>query len=381
MANFTTFIKNIDGIMIACFIMTIILVKIINQKMVYSREDKFFLWLITFILVNIILEIILYFIANNPAPLILLINKIINHVIYILPTLITYTWLIYVAMLMKMDEKRLAKFRILSLIPILFNAILVLCNPIKNWYFTINENGVYQRQYLFYILSLLCFVYLFWSFFLYIINRKSVPKNYFLTMISFLFLPLIGGIIHSIFLGTYALWISISLAVLIVFLNIQSAMLQTDYLTGLNNRMFFEKFLKYKIKNKAQNFWGYMIDIDNFKKINDTYGHSTGDQALIETAQILQEVFHRRTIIARYGGDEFIVLVLEENSDIYSSLLQKTVNQSNNNATRPYLLSFSTGVLKFNNEDMNMDQFLRKLDLAMYDVKHSKKFKRRAGDR
>lgn len=86
---------------------------------------------------------------------------------------------------------------------------------------------------------------------------------------------------------------------------------QTDYLTGLNNRAKFEIELTeeiYRAKRYAQPFALIMTDIDRFKEVNDTFGHEQGDKVLIEFAKILANSIRQSDILARWGGEEFIIL-------------------------------------------------------------------------
>jgi diguanylate cyclase (GGDEF)-like protein len=108
----------------------------------------------------------------------------------------------------------------------------------------------------------------------------------------------------------------------------------TDYLTGLYNRRYFydmagKLFENAKRKN-LQIFIG-MIDIDNFKSINDTYGHDAGDQVIQHVAEVLQRSFRSSDIVARYGGEEFVVLVVNmalERDLIHFEGLRKAVEKT-----------------------------------------------------
>ena len=97
---------------------------------------------------------------------------------------------------------------------------------------------------------------------------------------------------------------------LVVFLNIQNHILYTDYLTGVNNRKRLDAYLNEKVSLSAREkgFSAILIDIDNFKHINDTYGHNMGDEALESTANLLKTCL-RTGDFARYGGDEFCVVL------------------------------------------------------------------------
>ena len=92
-----------------------------------------------------------------------------------------------------------------------------------------------------------------------------------------------------------------------------------DYLTGVNNYKGFNIKAKLLFENAVRNghFWICFIDIDNFKFINDTYGHSKGDLILVDFAKILSESFRKSDVIGRFGGDEFVVCGICKEDDLW----------------------------------------------------------------
>jgi len=104
----------------------------------------------------------------------------------------------------------------------------------------------------------------------------------------------------------------------------------TDVLTGLFNRRFFDQALDLEWKRSGRNktiLSVILFDIDYFKNINDSFGHQAGDEYLAKTAEAMMSVFKRDgDIVARYGGEEFIVLLPEINAD-HASLLAEQVRQ------------------------------------------------------
>lgn len=81
---------------------------------------------------------------------------------------------------------------------------------------------------------------------------------------------------------------------------------EKDLLTGLYNRGSFEYYVKKRLKNEAAGIF-YMIDLDDFKAVNDTYGHVAGDRVIMDMADILRRIFDGEAVIGRLGGDEFAV--------------------------------------------------------------------------
>ena len=154
----------------------------------------------------------------------------------------------------------------------------------------------------------------------------------------------------------------------------------TDELTGLYNRRGFftlvEQQFKLSIRQKNV-LYLLFADLDNLKAINDIYGHEAGDQVLIETAKILRDTFRDSDIIARIGGDEFIVVPVgttEDGTAIATSRLYQNVALHNAEKKRPYALSISVGIAKYDsNSPCSVDELIRQADKSMYTQKMLKK--------
>jgi two-component system cell cycle response regulator len=110
--------------------------------------------------------------------------------------------------------------------------------------------------------------------------------------------------------------------------------------------------------------------MDEFKQINDTFGHPEGDHALIKTAEILTRSFRESDIIARLGGDEFSVLAVDAGDDSASTItkrLAETLGQFNAQTDRGYALAFSVGVVHFDpTSPCSIEELLARADEALY---------------
>jgi len=145
----------------------------------------------------------------------------------------------------------------------------------------------------------------------------------------------------------------------------------TDELTGLyNRRRFFiltEQCLKGAIRTKKRPLLLF-IDMDDLKWINDHYGHSEGDQALIDFANILNKTFRESDMIARIGGDEFVVLLesTDENAETMVTRLYENLRDYNTKRSQR-ILSISLGTAQFDPEyPISIDELLSKADALMY---------------
>ena len=152
-----------------------------------------------------------------------------------------------------------------------------------------------------------------------------------------------------------------------------------DDLTGLYNRRGF-KILANQTINMAHrmnlNATLIFIDLDELKWINDFRGHAAGDQALIDTAQILKEVFRSSDIIARVGGDEFVAMAIDSAENPSGKMLERLQEQLDIHNTwfgKDYVLSFSCGAAHYEWENPNsLEMLLEQADQAMYANKRQK---------
>lgn len=149
----------------------------------------------------------------------------------------------------------------------------------------------------------------------------------------------------------------------------------TDELTCLYNRRGFLAVAAQQLKLASRNSHSLLLlfcDLNNLKKINDSYGHREGDLALIRTADALEQTFRDSDVLARLGGDEFVVLasqVSSQSKDVLLRRLERNLKKSSANESR-YELSLSVGVARFDPKcDLSLGELMAKADEAMYEQK------------
>jgi len=154
----------------------------------------------------------------------------------------------------------------------------------------------------------------------------------------------------------------------------------TDELTGLSNRRGFFAFAQQQIKQVRRTGERMVLlygDLDNLKTINDSQGHLAGDRALVDTAQIFRETFRDSDIIARMGGDEFAVILVdapETSAAAVQSRLQKRLDEYNGRKEGTFRLSVSMGLAVFDpNKPATLDELLREADRQMYQAKEQRR--------
>jgi len=146
------------------------------------------------------------------------------------------------------------------------------------------------------------------------------------------------------------------------------ALAATDPLTGLKNRRFFQANLLANIALYQQTglpFSVFMIDIDHFKKINDTYSHPIGDLVLTKLAQLLLSITQDEAIVARFGGEEFVILMPNMDEESGFAAAQTYCAQTAAAPWGEYNVTVSVGVATILPEDTDAN-VLEKADQALY---------------
>ncbi|KAB1439705.1 GGDEF domain-containing protein [Candidatus Galacturonibacter soehngenii] len=217
---------------------------------------------------------------------------------------------------------------------------------------------------------------------------------------SYIFIIVFFGIVHkvinlfivTIFIGAcyfgiaifdggltfYAMFRLLFLFALAIFIGLiygktndySAKLLEQDQLTGLYNRQYFfsvlEDYIKDTSKEKKQ-FLLFMIDVNDFKKINDTFGHLEGDKILCDVAYLLKQEIGTSGIVARYGGDEFVILIADKNSIDATPIkeqLQDTIKEFFSNR-----ISLSIGYASFPMNGTDSQVLFQLADEEMYKEK------------
>ena len=149
-----------------------------------------------------------------------------------------------------------------------------------------------------------------------------------------------------------------------------------DFLTGLYNRRYFFNHINEYIEQEdaGEKFALALIDIDNFKKINDSYGHDTGDRVIIHLANVLMSNTNYRDIVSRFGGEEFCVVLKNINRfsavEIYERL-RKEVESSvvYSDTKEPIQFTISIGVSLYNED--GIEETINQADMMLYNAKNA----------
>ena len=258
--------------------------------------------------------------------------------------------------------------------------VLLLANLFTGILFYVDGVGVYHRGPLFVIQYILSYVYVFIACFRALVGafqkEKVAQRRFLITLALFPIAPAGAGILQFVYPQLPVACAALALSTLVMYLNWIDEMISIDPLTRLNNRKQFVYFFEQwkRSHEEAPSMYLLLIDANKFKGINDTYGHVEGDAALVRIADALRlgsRELHRRANIARYGGDEFVMLVWAESMEEVAGLqdkIQKTLHELNEKAESPYELTVSIGVAKAA-VDLSLKDLIAQADEQMYEAK------------
>jgi len=150
----------------------------------------------------------------------------------------------------------------------------------------------------------------------------------------------------------------------------------TDVLTGAANRRILDKVLSREIKRSRREslpLCVFMMDVDDFKKINDSKGHHAGDQVLKSICQLIQKNIRSTDCLIRYGGDEFVIITPATDYQHAQAVVDKINDEIQHfDFGIDQTVEASIGIAEFDPED-NIDRLLSRADQALYRLKSRRK--------
>ena len=306
-----------------------------------------------------------------------------NMVYFAAVTLGSYAWLRYVDLRIKSLEENLQR-RHWDAIPLAIMLLLILLNPLTHFLFTVDAAGVYSRQ-----AGVVVHWVISWGYLLYVsakILRRRVAaksrteKKQLMPMFWFVIPPAIAAVMQMIFYGLTSTQCGMTLSILIITFSFLSDEVSRDALTGLNNRRALENHLMERLQRGTVRLTVLMCDIDHFKSINDTMGHTAGDVVLKRVAAALKQVgarFEAYTFLCRYGGDEFVVCgyeLSEEELRRLISAVEAAVEKVNRDYADNLAFGISIGSATGDCDGYrDVEGLIDMADAAMYQQKNRKK--------
>jgi diguanylate cyclase (GGDEF)-like protein len=302
-----------------------------------------------------------------------------NFVSFFFNPLLPILWFLYVHNQVFCNDNETKKLIPLFSVYLVINALLTVASQFNGWYYYFDSNQIYHRGILFILPAVFDQGLMVVSFLLLIWNRKRIEPKYFSALLFFDILPTLCVALQVAFYGISFSLSGIAIALTVIYINTQNQRMNLDYLTGVYNRKQLDFYIYDQIKRSTltKTFSAILIDLDNFKQINDRLGHQVGDDALKETVALLKQCVHSSDFIARFGGDEFYIILGISDGDLLLKVVEKirhSIREFNKCGSRPYELGLSMGYCVYDaGEQISVDEFEAKIDRLMYSNKAANK--------
>jgi len=302
----------------------------------------------------------------------------VNFANYVLMAAITYTWLRYVMAVEQVPDRDSGLKLFAIQFPLYIGMIVLVVTYLRKPDLLLDQNFELQPAYSAFQIAVPC-VYIA-AILAYTMKRAFVEKNP-IERRKHLFIGLfplmvVAGGLMQIFLlpDTPVFCFSCAILMIVFYISAMETLISTDPLTGLNNR---GQLLRYTLQGSNLHREGrltfvVMFDINDFKAINDTYGHAEGDRALLIVADALRNVLRKRStpmFLARYGGDEFILIVHPVDEGEIAPLIRE-IREQIQTACRscgaPYVLSIGAGYSALSSGEDSFQLCQQRADQNLY---------------
>jgi diguanylate cyclase (GGDEF)-like protein len=310
------------------------------------------------------------------------VNYAVTMLYYVSNPFICFLWLMYTDYKIYESRNGLFKRICLYIIPCAINTVLSFLSLFTGWLFTIDANNTYMRGPYFWVMAFIALLYLAVSFGMSLkdvmIHGWEENKNVNIHLVVFPIGIIAASVIQIMYFGVSIIWVCAMIAFASIYINIQNGEISTDHLTGLYNRRRLDEHFqrRLKMRKKEHQLFAIMLDLDDFKKINDQYGHAAGDEALIEISELLRQVCKGSDdFIARMGGDEFVILGERAKTKEITELMEEisvAALACNERRQLDYLLQPSMGYSVYKEGD-TVHSFFATADQAMYRNKQERK--------
>ena len=364
------FISNGLG---ASLMLTLFLsIRRVTRNVFFDERVFFLMCRLTFFLC--IVETASFWIDGQPFPGAILCNRVLNATLFIVDIAFSFIWTLYVDFKLFGKLSRIRKLYPFIAIPAVIISLLSCANVFTDVFFTVSPDNIYSRTPLAPVTYLITYLYLLLGAGLVFAFRRRLGQYMFMPVVVFLTPIFIGSLLQLLFYGIALIWVSVAFGLTSLYINIQNENTLLDPLTKLYNREYLFRFLHAASQRPRsdRSIGGMMLDVNAFKEINDTYGHSEGDNALRIVGECLIDVLLEDQFAVRYGGDEFIVLCYvqhERELDALAARMRGRLELENVTNSHPYRLELSIGHALYDPDTDNLDSFLKRMDSNMYEDK------------
>ena len=288
---------------------------------------------------------------------------------------VTYIWFKYVQAKVHPEFANNKLANIIWALPIAVVYLLRIFSIRTHWLFYCVGSHTYQGRF-YPLLGFLLIVYLAYATWIAVMKGRSAKlsseREEYYALIRYIIPPIIALFIDEQVYYTPVVGLGVLVGIFMVYDHTMKSKIFNDALTGLNNRRKAEDFIETSIPNASTEhpLVICMMDVDNFKKINDTYGHNEGDKALIIISECLKETASSKSTFAgRYGGDEFLLIGRKEYFGApkkFRQDLDALLDSMCKSNGMPYRISLSMGCAYVTDPNESREEVIRRADDQLY---------------
>lgn len=320
-------------------------------------------------------DVLVFWIDGKTFPLARELNYLGNMLYFTLNMTISFLWPLFAEYKIN-SGARMRRLALLLGIPLALCILLVASAPLNGLVFTVTADNLYARAGLHIIPTLVAAFYLLFGTIRVYGSRGDGGKYMIFPAIYFITPVTLAIITQTVCYGISLILIGIAIGLTGVYLSTQSESAYIDQLCGVFNRRYYNDYIRAfcNAGNKESTVTGVLIDMDNFKAINDEFGHDVGDKALVRFSSILREHINSIGFAVRCGGDEFILITREAPQEAERAIeeIARGVDEFNASGREAFQLAFSYGIAQIT-ADNSSDDFFKAMDNRMYDMKRARK--------
>jgi len=353
----------------------VILIDFYSRRPADVLQKRLFTLIVTFTLAAILCDIVYTAVAGVPGRIYVTANLMVCTLYFFFKALAFSFLFLFYEYIFKGSFVRMKKMIIALVVVNLINFVLLFFNIFTQKLFYITHNNIYVRGdwyplliFIFYIIMVVLLISIF-------TNQKNITRNLLILALLSVLPGITGTTFDIIIAESRSIWPSFFISVLFYYLFIIRMTSIIDSLTNIYNRRGFDEHLQSIFKSSRHKDYAIiMIDMDRFKEINDNFGHAQGDAALRDAAEILRNSVRRSDFVARYGGDEFVVIAAASNADAIIKNIMAKFQEFNLRKSRPYTLALSCGGDVYRQDDPRTPpEFLSHIDSLMYAQKEKER--------
>lgn len=341
-----------------------------NRESIHA-DDRIYDWMTLITLLGAVIDTLTFLVDGQSFVGARFLNYLTNSLVYMGTVVIGFLWCLYVDLHIYKNHARYRRNLRYVAIPLLFEFVCLLYNLCGNGImFTISADNTYSRGFYSIIGYISVYLYLLYSIYLVYHSREEGVNLDFFPIFYFIGPCVLGIVIQFLCYGITSSWISVAISLTFVQMQVYSENISTDSLSGLYNRRYLDRVLANKERLSRFSVFGIMMDVNDFKQINDRYGHSMGDQAIRVMCNILSKALPDGGIPIRYAGDEFVALMIcEDPNEVFATMteINRRLDVFNRSGAEPFKISVSMGYAKLDPSDT--ETFLREMDERMYEEK------------